>query len=204
MNTHSKNIAILVVILVIAFLGPFSGNMILPMFRSLRESYGIGAFMLGLSITMFMIPFSIFQLFSGALSDAIYGRKKIIVFGMTLYGLGSFAASISPNIYLFLTFRVLQGIGYGLVLPISMALVGDLFKKSMRGKIMGLTAIATTLGNILGPIFGGFIVSISWRLGFIVVAILSLVFAIHVQLTKWCERLGYRSVSYTHLTLPTN
>ncbi len=91
---------VLAAILATVFLGPFGGNMLLPMFRALKESYNVGILFLGLGITVYMIPFSLFQLFSGALSDAIYGRKRVIVSGLAIYALVSLGVASSPSIEL--------------------------------------------------------------------------------------------------------
>jgi len=182
----------LVAILVVAFLGPFGSNMILPMFKPLKISYNVDVLMIGLGITVYMIPFSILQLFSGIISDIIRSRRKPIVIGMMLYGIGALGVATSPNIYLFLAFRVLQGTGNAIAMPISMALVGDVFSENVRGRIMGLASIATTLGTTLGPLFGGYISSINWRFGFILLTFLALCFALLLQLILSEKRVLYR------------
>lgn len=176
-----RNFALLI-ILAITFLGPFGGNMILPMFTPLRHDFKIDVLVLGLTITLYMIPFSIFQFFSGSISDAIGSRRDVIIFGMMLYGLGALAAASSFNIYTFLISRVLQGSGNAFSLPIAMALVGDLFSKNIRGKIMGLVAISTTLGATIGPLFGGFISLINWRIGFVLLTSIAIGLGILVYL----------------------
>ncbi len=177
---------VLAAILATVFLGPFGGNMLLPMFRALKESYNVGILFLGLGITVYMIPFSLFQLFSGALSDAIYGRKRVIVSGLAIYALGSLGVASSPSIELFLCFRALQGIGNALALPIAMALIGDMFPGEIRGRIMGFVAISTTLGGTLGPLFGGMLSPINWRLGFVTIAVMALCFGafLHMMLKE--------------------
>ncbi|RLG87223.1 MAG: hypothetical protein DRO15_05190, partial [Thermoprotei archaeon] len=181
----------LAIILTVAFLGPFGGNMILPMFRSLKLSYNVDVLMIGLGITVYMMPFSIFQLLSGLISDVIRSRKRIAFLGMILYSIGAFGVAISPNIYLFLISRAIQGAGNAVAIPVSMALVGDVFPKDMRGRIMGLASIATTLGTTLGPLFGGYISSTSWRLGFILLSFLALCFGLLFQLVLKEEGITY-------------
>ena len=173
----------LLVILAVAFLGPFGGNMLLPMFRSIKQSYDVGIFLVGIGITSYMVPFSLFQLFSGAISDVVYGRRKVIVTGLTLYAVGAVGASLSPTILAFLTFRAIQGTGNALALPVAMALAGDIYPKEVRGRIMGLVAISTTLGAMLGPLFGGAVSSLNWRVGFATLAMLALAFGLIFHLT---------------------
>lgn len=168
--------SILAAILATSFLGPFGGNMLLPMFRALKESYNVGILLVGLGITLYMIPFSLFQLFSGALSDALYGRRKVMTSGLILYALGALGVVFSPYIELFLVFRALQGLGNALALPTAMALVGDMFPGEVRGRIMGLVSISVTLGGALDPLFGGIVSSVNWRLGFAATGAMALAF----------------------------
>lgn len=167
--------AILFILVLGTFLGPFGGNMILPMFRPFKVDFGAQVLLLGALITLYMLPFSFVQLFSGVLSDIYLGRRLIIVIGLIVYGLGGVIAAASPNIWLLLVSRMIQGVGNALSLPILHALVGDVFEVNWRGKMMGVLAISTTLGSTLGPLFGGYISLYSWRLGFIFVSTFALI-----------------------------
>lgn len=140
--------------------------------------FGVNVLLLGLSITVFMVPFSITQLFSGILSDILYGRRVMVAGGFMTYGLGALIASISPSIWVFLLSRGVQGIGAALVIPSVMALVGDIFRREIRGKIMGGMAISTTLGGTLGPLFGGYFADLEWRFGFVIVGGMSFTLAL--------------------------
>lgn len=162
-----------VLLLVGSFFGPFGGSMILPMFGVLQDWFGVDVLLIGLSITSFMIPFSVAQLFSGILSDMFYGRRLIVAAGFMVYGLGALSAAFSPNIWLFLASRAVQGLGAALVIPILMALVGDVFGRGVRGKVMGGMAVSTTLGATLGPLIGGYAAAIDWRLSFILVFLIA-------------------------------
>ena len=159
------------IIFLVHFLGPFSGNMILPMFNVLKSDFNVEVFLLGLSVTVYMVPFSITQLFSGLLSDLFYGRKNTIIGGSILSCLGFLLAAFSPTIWIFLVARVIQGVGAAFIAPVAMAMVGDFFSREVRGKIMGGVAVSTTLGGALGPLIGGFFANFDWRLGFIVLAL---------------------------------
>lgn len=169
-----KKLMVAAILGIAAFSGPFGGNMILPLFRYIGNDFNVGQFYLGLTITLYMVPFSILQLFSGMLSDVLYGRRRILLFGVTIYSLGALSSYFSPSIAIFLLSRVLQGIGSAFITPISMALVGDIFEAEIRGRIMGYGALLTTLGATLGPLVGGFIGLIYWRYAFLVMLLLGL------------------------------
>jgi len=181
-----RELAVLAILLTIQFMGPFSGNMIMPMFKALKSDFQVEIFLLSLSITLYMIPFSIFQLFAGFISDLLLGRKKTITIGTATYCIGSFLIASSRNIWTFIASRLIQGVGNALVTPMVMATVGDLYPREVRGRIMGLMAVSVTLGGSLGPLAGGYFASTNWRLGYLLLATLSGACAplIHILMPK--------------------
>jgi len=166
---------VIVILVIAAFSGPFGGNMILPLFRHIGTDFNVNQFYLGLTITLYMVPFCILQLFSGMISDMFYGRRKMLLLGAIIYSLGALSSYFSPTITVFLLSRMLQGMGSAFITPISMALVGDVFEADVRGKIMGFGALSTTLGATLGPLVGGFIGLIYWRYVFLVMLLFGLI-----------------------------
>ncbi|MHA1616749.1 MAG: MFS transporter [Candidatus Njordarchaeales archaeon] len=167
----SAQLTVLLVFIIASFNGPFGGNMVLPLFRNIQESFQTTKLVVNLTVTLYMIPFSILQIFSGVMSDLFYGRKRVVITGSLLYTLGSLIAFYSENILAFLFSRALQGIGSAFIVPITMAMIGDFFGPEKRGKIMGLGALATTLGATLGPLVGGYVSLINWRLSFALMAL---------------------------------
>jgi len=170
---HNSRQLFFALLLIANFLGPFGGNMILPMFEALKHDFAVDVFLLGLSITFFMVPFAVTQLFSGLLSELFYGKRKVIVSGFIITCFGFLLAVFSFNIWVFLVSRVIQGVGFALATPLIMAMVGDVFERSFRGRVIGSMAVAITLGVTLGPLVGGFLASINWRIGFAILSILS-------------------------------
>ncbi len=148
------------------FMGPFGGNMIVPMFRTLEQWFGVDVAAMSFSITVYMIPFSVLQLFSGLLSDALKSRRAPLAFGFALYSIGSIAAALSPSIEAFLASRAIQGSGSAFIQPLILAMVGDLFPRHLRGRVMGILMASITAGVSLGALAGGFFSSIDWRIGF--------------------------------------
>ncbi|MBE0517253.1 MAG: MFS transporter [Methanophagales archaeon] len=157
---------LLILLYLSVFLGPFGGNTVLALIPSLERFFNVDITFIAASITLYMIPFAFFQLFSGALSD-IYGRKRIILFGFLTFSLASLLCAASNNIGLFLSARVLQGLGSAFIAPVIMAIIGDLFPYKERGRVMGGYSLSTTAGIALGPLVGGFFALIDWRLVFL-------------------------------------
>lgn len=154
------------------FLGPFGGNTVLALIPSLERFFNVGISFIAASITLYMIPFAFFQIFSGALSD-IYGRRRTILFGLFTFSIASLFCASSDRIWFFLTARALQGLGSAFISPTVMAMIGDIFPYSERGRIMGGYGASTTAGIALGPLAGGFLAMIDWRLVFVMLFIFS-------------------------------
>jgi len=118
----------------------------------------------------------------GKLSD-LFGRKPIFLFGVVVFLLGSALSGASQTMNQLIAFRAFQGIGAGALMPIAIAIVGDLFTPRERGKWQGLTGGVWGLSAIIGPTLGGWITENStWRWVFYVnlpvgiVALLVLIF----------------------------
>lgn len=99
----------------------------------------------------------------GKLSDLV-GRKPIFLFGVVVFLIGSALSGASQSMNQLIAFRALQGIGAGALLPIAIAIVGDLFTPRERGKWQGVTGAVFGLSSIVGPTLGGWITqNASWR-----------------------------------------
>lgn len=105
-------------------------------------------------------------LIAGSLSD-IFGRKKILAWGLIGFGVTSILCAIAPST-LFLTIaRALQGVAGALLVPSSLALIISVFKGAAQGRAIGLWTAWTGIAFIVGPLLGGLLVdSGSWRLIF--------------------------------------
>lgn len=156
------------------FVGPLSGNAVLALIPSLKSAFGVDVGMVFLSIPFFMFPFAFLQLFSGTLSDR-YDRRRIVGLGFLVYAFGSFLCGMSNGIAMFLISRTILGIGFALVSPVLVAILGDITTRENRGRAMGFFGSAITAGIASGPLIAGFLAEISWRYVFFVFSGLSLV-----------------------------
>ncbi|MCA1552833.1 MAG: MFS transporter [Chloroflexi bacterium] len=99
----------------------------------------------------------------GKLSD-IYGRRVFFIGGMIVFLIGSALSGMSQDMPQLILFRAIQGLGAGGMMPIAMAIVGDLFPPSERGKWQGLMTAVFGLATIIGPTAGGWITdNWGWR-----------------------------------------
>jgi EmrB/QacA subfamily drug resistance transporter len=126
----------------------------------------------------------------GKLAD-LYGRKPVILFGIVLFLIGSFASGESSSMTQLIVFRSIQGLGAGSMQPMAITIVGDIFNIEERGRMQGLFGGVWAVAGLLGPITGGLIVRyFSWHwiffinIPFGIAAALLLIFALHESVEK--------------------
>ena len=92
----------------------------------------------------------------GKLSD-IYGRRPIFLIGVSIFLIGSLLCGLSQEMWQFLLFRGIQGLGAGALFPIALAIIADIFAPSERGKYQGFFGAVFGVSFLLGPAIGGLI-----------------------------------------------
>jgi EmrB/QacA subfamily drug resistance transporter len=113
--------------------------------------------------TAYLLTSTVMVPIYGKLSD-LFGRKPIFLFGVVVFLIGSALSGASQSMNQLIAFRALQGIGAGALMPIAIAIVGDLFTPRERGKWQGLTGGVWGISAIIGPTLGGWITqNASWR-----------------------------------------
>jgi EmrB/QacA subfamily drug resistance transporter len=119
-------------------------------------------------ITSYLLTATITGVFYGKLSD-IYGRRLMLLFGVSVFLLGSFLSALSWSMESLILFRGVQGVGAGAIFPISLAIIGDLFTPRERGRYQGLFGAVFGVASIIGPLLGGWLTdNLSWHWIFLV------------------------------------
>lgn len=116
----------------------------------------------------YLLTAAISAIIFGKLAD-LFGRKKVIIAGITIFLLGSLLCGIASSMKLLIVFRAVQGIGAGSILPITLTIVGELFKtEKQRAKGQGYISMVWGVSGVVGPLVGGFIVDyLTWRFIFL-------------------------------------
>ncbi|MEU8516732.1 DHA2 family efflux MFS transporter permease subunit [Kitasatospora sp. NPDC048722] len=98
-----------------------------------------------------------------------FGAKRMWLLGLTLFLAGSTLCAVAWNVESLIAFRVLQGLGGGMVDPIMMTVVAGAAGPARIGRVMGLISVPITLGPVVGPIVGGLLLeNLSWVWMFLV------------------------------------
>ncbi len=106
--------------------------------------------------TAYMLCETIMIPIAGKLSD-LYGRKPLFLIGLALFVGGSILAGMSTNMEFFIACRAIQGLGGGILIPVAMAAVADLYSPSDRARMQGMLGAIFGVGSGIGPLLGGYI-----------------------------------------------
>lgn len=87
----------------------------------------------------------------------LYGRKKFYLLGMSIFAGGTLYGGLAPTMEHLIVARVLQGLGAGMMTPVSIALISDLFPAEKRGRMIGMFSFVQLLANLISPILGSII-----------------------------------------------
>jgi EmrB/QacA subfamily drug resistance transporter len=107
-------------------------------------------------------------LLMGRLADLL-GQKRIYLFGLCTFTLGSALCGFSPTVYFLIGSRMIQGFGASALMAIGPAIMTTAFPDKDRGQALGIVGSVVSAGFLTGPILGGFLVEhMGWRSVFFV------------------------------------
>lgn len=121
-----------------------------------------------MAITFYALTMASLMLIGGKLGS-IFGRKRMLIVGCMIYGLGSLVTALSPNVtILIIGWSVIEGIGAALVVPALTALVATNYKGSSRIVAYATLGAVSGVAAAAGPLIGGFVTTFfSWRYVFL-------------------------------------
>ena len=171
MALRPQSLAFTFLIGALAALPPLSIDLGLPALTLLQSGLGATPAQAALTLSLFLAGFGVAQLAMGPLSDR-YGRRPVMLAGMTLYALAGLGCALAPNIDALLGFRLLEGIGAAGGTTLAKAVVRDRFD-GQAGRIkMSQVSMVITIAPIIAPTLGGLLLLFGeWRLIYAVLAL---------------------------------
>jgi EmrB/QacA subfamily drug resistance transporter len=110
-----------------------------------------------------------------------FGTKRLYMLAILLFALGSALCATATNLEMLIVFRVLQGLGGGMLMPLGMTIMTRAAGPERVGRVMAVLGIPMLLGPILGPILGGWLIDVaSWHWIFLVnvpLGVIALIYA---------------------------
>lgn len=164
----------LTILMVNMFIAIGSFGIVIPILPQYLESINQGGTAAGLMIAIFAGAQLIMSPIAGKWTDQ-YGRRKMIIFGLSGLTASMFVFYAVDSIYLLYVSRVIGGVGAALMIPAIFAYVADITTMDQRAKGNSLVSAAMSLGIVIGPGVGGFLAEYGLKVPFLVSALVSLV-----------------------------
>ncbi|PAP82399.1 hypothetical protein B1759_01220 [Rubrivirga sp. SAORIC476] len=134
-----------------------------PALPALREAFGLSERAVAWTFTAFVLANLTGLPVMAALADRV-GRKRVYLFDIGLFAVGTLVVALAPSFGVLIAGRVVQGFGASGIFPVATAVVGDTFPPERRGRAVGLLGAVFGIAFLIGPALGGILLAVaSWR-----------------------------------------
>lgn len=160
-------------------------DMVLPAFGDVRQAFGLAddSTQVALTVTIYFLGLSFAQIIYGPLTDR-FGRKPILLAGLSLYVAAAVLAGLAPNLPLLLLARLLWGIGAAGPRVLVLAIARDAYEGDTLGRVLSLAQAIFMIVPAVAPLLGQAVLTLGdWRLVFVAPALPALI------LMLWSTRL---------------
>lgn len=191
--TPTMKRVILFIAIISSFITPFDGSSVNIALPSIGEEFSLDAVTLSWITTAYLLSIAILLVPFGKLAD-IFGRKRIFLWGISIFTLASFLVTFSTDVVMLIALRLLQGTGCAMIFGTSLAILSAAYPPGERGKALGISIAAVYLGLSLGPFLGGILTeTMGWRSIFLVnvpLGILCILFTVWKLPMEWRDAEG--------------
>lgn len=159
-------------ILILLFSGVLMGaldiSIVGPAIPSIEESIKIDQRSVGWIFSIYVL-FNLMGISLFAKLSDLFGRRKIYIISVSIFGLGSLWVALANSFEMILIGRAIQGFGASGIFPVATATVGDIFPPEKRGRVLGLIGMVFGVAFIIGPLLAGtFLSFFSWNSLFLI------------------------------------
>ncbi|MBL41615.1 MAG: hypothetical protein CMM49_03015 [Rhodospirillaceae bacterium] len=172
---YKKSIPFFITLISVTAAGPVAMQLYIPSVPSIKENFDVSLGVVQYAFSISLVTMAISMLFYGPLSDK-YGRKFILISGITIFIIGSLIAVFSTNVIILIIGRVLQSIGGAGGLVISRAIVRDIYGPNEATRVLGTLITIFIAAPMIAVILGGFLSDyFGWRSIFIVTVFIGII-----------------------------
>lgn len=173
MSSIKPNRWILPILALCSFLVGYDSIVTVPLLPEIAKTTDMPLQSGGLLYVSYAIAYAIMAPIMGSVSDR-WNRKGILMIGVLLFGVSTAFVGMGNTFTFLLIFRILSGIGAGMIEPIVYAIVGDSYSYEERGRAMGVVTAALISPAVLGVPLGGYIAELTtWHWTFWIIALFS-------------------------------
>lgn len=148
-------------------------DLYLPSLPAITQNLSATATNIKLTLALYLIGYSVSQLFYGPLSDAV-GRKKTLLLGGSIAFIGSLICTSAHSVDLLITGRLIQGLGAGAGTALARAMIRDVYEGKAMSRAASIMSNFTALIPFIAPMVGGYIEEyLDWHANFIVLSVLN-------------------------------
>ncbi len=159
---------VFIALLLVTALAAIEGTIVSTAIPSITADL-LGVDLISWIYSAYLLATAIAAIIFGKLAD-LFGRKRMIIIGIIIFLVGSILCGLAQTMEQLIVFRAIQGIGAGSILPITLTMVGELFKtEKERAKGQSYLSMVWGVSGVIGPLCGGFIVDqVSWHFIFFI------------------------------------
>ena len=156
----------LAVVVIGTFMSILDSSIVNIAIPKMMSVFGVPLDKINWVITCYMLTLGAIIPLTGYLGDT-FGTKKVYMLALALFTLGSFLCGFAWNLSSMIVARIIQGVGGGLIMPVGMSIIYEVFPLEERGVALGFWGIAAMAAPSIGPTLGGYIIQyLDWRLIF--------------------------------------
>jgi len=192
-GTTAKRYIVLFICTVTSFIMPFLVAAVNVAIPTLRREFGMEAWVMAWTGTIYFLAVAMFQVPFGRLAD-IYGRKKLFIIGLLVTIIASVMAMFANSVAMLFVSLALLGVGSGIMINNAISILTSVFPSDMRGRALGISTAGTYTGLSIGPYIGGVLIrAFDWQSIFVLNGILSavlLILVVYALKGEWREARG--------------
>jgi DHA1 family bicyclomycin/chloramphenicol resistance-like MFS transporter len=151
----------------ISLIGPLAVHLFMPVISAVKTALGVSSAIAQLTFSVSLFGMAFATLVYGSLSDR-YGRRPLLLSGLVLFLIGSALSAIASSVSFLILGRLVQAVGAGCGITLVRAIAQDVYGANRLIKAIAYLTMAYTLGPMLSPMLGGFLVdTLGWRSVFV-------------------------------------